>query len=663
MPTQWSTAPVELGGGLITNISPLQQGIKAPGSARSLINFEPSIEGGYRRILGYSKYDEAYVPPYGDNYVQGSGQSGTTLVVGNMHTTPQEGDTFTIAGVSGTYEIDSVSHNAVNNTSTITLTAALDSSPADKAAVTFTNKTSLIEGIIYFKQKALAYRTDTLWESSGSGWSVVSKPTYGTVLVNGGSQTGTSLTVDGLTAAPQAGDTFTIAGVELVYTVTADATVSSGAATLTISPALDTSPADNAALTFLASDRTAGNKHRFARYNYLGESRIVGVDGTNAPFTYNGTIFRVLNDAPADVVGAGHVAEFKQHLFFAKGNTLVFTAPYKDDDFSPANGGGVITVPHTITGLIVFREQLIIFSTSKIHRLVGNTISDFQLQPISLDIGCIQEDTIQEVGGDVAFLGPDGVRLLGATDRIGDFGLAVASRPIQSETNNLVNNNTSFASCVVRTKSQYRLFGYRSTLTAGVAPGIIGTQFSDQSAQNMQWSETRGFLVYVADSIYSNADAQEIIIFANKDGFVYRMESENSFDGANIKAFFYTPYFSFGDPRMRKTFYKLTTFLDPEGSISGSVTPKLDFDETSSLQPEPLIQPQPVTFDNEADAASFYGSATYGSASFGGNLQYVFVNQLIGSGFTFSLQYEFDSTDPPFSLDAITIELAGNDRQ
>lgn len=663
MPTQWSTAPVELGGGLITNISPLQQGIKAPGSARSLINFEPSIEGGYRRILGYSKYDEAYVPPYGDNYVHGSGQSGTTLVVGNMHTTPQEGDTFTIAGVSGTYEIDSVSHNAVNNTSTITLTAALDSSPSDKAAVTFTNKTSLIEGIIYFKQKALAYRTDTLWESNGSGWSVVSKPSYGTVLVNGGSQTGTSLTVDGLTAAPQAGDTFTIAGVELVYTVTADATVSSGAATLTISPALDTSPADNASITFLSCDRTLGNKHRFARYNYLGESRIVGVDGTNAPFTYNGTTFRVLNDAPADVVGAGHVAEFKQHLFFAKGNTLVFTAPYKDDDFSPANGGGVITVPHTITGLIVFREQLIIFSTSKIHRLVGNTISDFQLQPISLDIGCIQEDTIQEVGGDVAFLGPDGVRLLGATDRIGDFGLAVASRPIQSETNNLVNNNTSFASCVVRTKSQYRLFGYRSTLTAGVAPGIIGTQFSDQSAQNMQWSETRGFLVYVADSIYSNADAQEIIIFANKDGFVYRMESENSFDGANIKAFFYTPYFSFGDPRMRKTFYKLTTFLDPEGSISGSVTPKLDFDETSSLQPEPLIQPQPVTFDNEADAASFYGSATYGSASFGGNLQYVFVNQLIGSGFTFSLQYEFDSTDPPFSLDAITIELAGNDRQ
>lgn len=663
MPTQWSTAPVEFGGGLITNISPLQQGIKAPGSARSLINFEPSIEGGYRRILGYSKYDDSYIQPYGQNFVQGSGQTGTTLVVGNMHTTPVVEDTFTVAGVTGTYEITAVSHNAVENTATLTLNIALASSPADKAAVTFTNKTLLIEGVVYFKQKAVAYRTDTIWESEGSGWSVVSKPSYGTVLIAGGSQTGTSLVVDGLTSAPQQGDTFSIAGVELIYTVTADATVSSGSATLAISPALASSPADNAAITFLSSDRTGGNKHRFARYNFTGESRILGVDGVNVPFKYNGTTFTELNSTPSDVIGAAHISEFKQHIFFAKGNTLTFTAPYTDDDFSAANGAGVITIPHTITGLIVFREQLIIFSTSKIHRLVGNTVSDFQLQPISLDIGCIHEDTIQEVGGDVAFLGPDGVRLLSATDRIGDFGLAVASRPIQSETNTLVNNNTDFASCIIRSKSQYRLFGYRSTLTQATAPGILATQFVDQSAQNMQWAETRGFLVYVADSVYSNADADEVILFANRDGYIYQMESENSFDGANISALFYTPYFSFGDPRVRKTFYKLTTFLDPEGSISGSVTPKLDFDETSSLQPEPLIQPQPVLFDNEVDAAAFYGSARYGSASFGGNLQYVFINQLIGSGFTFSLQYQFDSTDPPFSLDAIAIELSSNDRQ
>ena len=57
MPDRWQTFPVEFTGGLVTNISPLQQGTNAPGTATVLRNFEPSIEGGYRRIKGFAKYD------------------------------------------------------------------------------------------------------------------------------------------------------------------------------------------------------------------------------------------------------------------------------------------------------------------------------------------------------------------------------------------------------------------------------------------------------------------------------------------------------------------------------------------------------------------------------------------------------------------------------
>jgi hypothetical protein len=657
MPTQWQTFPVEMRGGLITNVSPLQQGINFPGSARSLINFEPSIEGGYRRIEGFNKFDENHVPPYGEPLVQGSGQTGTTLILANIFAEPQDGDTLTIAGVTGTYTISAVTFSTSNKTATLTLTTSLDSSPADKAVVTFSNRTDLIEGIVYFKQKSVVYRNADIWESSGTGWSRINTPSYGTVLVDGGSQTGTTLNVDGLTATPQIGDTFTVAGIEKVYTITNAVTLVGGDAALTINPALATSPADNAAVTFLSTDRSAGGKHRFVRYNFFGAARIMGVDGTNAPFKYDGTTFTVLDAAPSDVVGADHVAEFKSHLFFAKGNQLSFTAPYTDTDFSAANGAGVITIPHTITGLIVFREQLIIFSTSKIHRLVGNTIADFTLQPISLDIGCVREDTIQEVGGDIAFLGPDGVRLLSATDRIGDFGLAVASRPIQSEANRVVSANTSFASCVIRSKNQYRMFGFSGSATQDSAAGLLATQFADQTAQGMAWSETRGILVYVVDSVYSNEASGEVIVFANRDGYVYRMESGNSFDGSPITAFYSTPFFSVLDPRVRKTFYKLTTYVDPEGSITGAVTPKLDFDEPN------LAQPAPIGLTNTTGVAAFYGVSTFGSGVYGGKLRYAFTSQLVGSGFTFSLQYTFESTDPPFSLDAVTIEFASNDRQ
>ena len=107
--------------------------------------------------------------------------------------------------------------------------------------------------------------------------------------------------------------------------------------------------------------------------------------------------------------------------------------------------------------MIVFREQLIIFSERSVKRLVGNTIADFQLQPITLDTGCTETDTIQEIGGDILYLGPDGIRSLSATEKIGDFNLAVASKVIQDDVTDFVTAHTSFSSVVIRPKSQYRL--------------------------------------------------------------------------------------------------------------------------------------------------------------------------------------------------------------
>lgn len=650
MPTAWETFPVEIKGGLITNISPLQQGILAPGSARILINFEPSIEGGYRRIKGYNKFEADYTPPYGEPVVQGSGQTGTSLLIANIGLAPQNGETFTLGG--DTYTISGVVFSGSNKTATLTITPTLVASPADKASLTFANNNSLIKALVYYQQEAIVYRGADLWASDTTGWTKISKPSYGPVLVNGGSQTGTSLIVDGFTSDPQAGDTFSIAGVEKVYTVQ-----SFTGSTITITPTLASSPADNAVLTFLSVDRSLAGVHRFSRYNFTGTSRIIVVDGVKRPFKYSGTVFTVLTGAPSDVVGASHVSDFKNHIFFAKGNTLTFTAPYTDDNFSVADGAGSITVPHTITGLIVFREQLIVFSTNTIHRLVGNTISDFQLQPISQEIGCVRTDTIQEVGGDVAFLGPDGVRLLSATDRIGDFGFAVASRSIQSEVNALVSGNNSFASCVIRGKNQYRLFGYSESRTRSASVGVLATQFADQTAQGMAWAETRGIQVYVADSIYSNADNKEVILFANKDGYVYKMETGNSFDEMNIPAIYHTPFFAITDPRVRKTFYRLTTYVDPEGSLGGSVTPRLNFDDVGTIQPAEIIFATNIAF------GSLYGVSVYGVGTFSGKLKSTLAEQLVGSGFTLSLQYNFDGTNPSFSLDALAIEYQNNDRQ
>jgi len=659
MADRWITYPFEFRGGLITNLSPLQHGIQLPGSARILRNFEPSIEGGYRRIEGFDKYDSSIVPAYGDVKVHGSGQTGSTLIIGNLMFSPVETDTFTIAGVTGTYTIGTggVSYNSATKRATLTLTTSLASSPADQAVITFTSGTGTIQGVAAWTAKVIVARNNSLYRSTGSGWTKISNPAYGTVLVNGAGQTGSSLVVDGLTGKPKTGDTFSIAGVALIYTVTADATVTSGGATLAISPALASSPADNAAITFLSASRDAATKYRFEKYRISTTEKVCGVDSINVPFLYDGTSFVELHDAPADVVGAEHVVWFKNQLFFAKGDKLTFTSPYTDSDFNPANGSGIISVGNAITGLIVFREQLIIFSQQKISRLVGNTLSDFVLQPITLNIGCVDTDTIQEVGSDIMFLGPDGLRLLGATDKVGDFSIAVVSKPIQSEMTAFTGSSTSFSSVVIREKSQYRIFGYNGNVTTQNAVGVLGTQTIGDQTGALSWAELRGIKAYVADSDYYGR--VETAVFSNTDGYVYEMEQGNSFDGANIIATFSTPFVPMEDPRIRKAFYKLFLYTDPLGSVTTSVNLKLDFDD------EGVIQPDTITLSNQTGAVGFYGSstATYGTVRYGTKLKKLFQTQVVGSGFTVSLQFVSESTDPAFSLDAATLEYSTYDRR
>ena len=655
----WQTYPVEFRGGLITNLSPLQQGTNAPGSARILRNFEPSVEGGYRRIEGYDKYDSAIIPPYGAPVVHGASQTGTTLIIGAIHTTPVAGDTLEITGVSGTYTIASggVTYDATNNRATLTLTTTLASSPANAAAVTFKTTTSnyLAIGVASWEDSAIICKNADIFKSGGSGFTKINVPNYGTPLVNGGSQTGGTLAIDGLNSAPQAGDVFKVAGIDLVYTVTANATVSSGGATININPNLASSPADNAVITFLSTSRESASRTRFAKYNFNGTEKIAIVDGLNEPALYDNTTFTALTSAPTDVIGATFVAEVKNHLFFAKGSTVTFTAPFSDSDFSAANGSGNINVGGTVTALAVFRQQLIIFTESSIHQLTGNTIADFTLQPITVDIGCIDSDTVQEIAGDIMFLGPDGLRLLSGTDRIGDFGLASVSKAIQSTMTGFVSANTSFSSCVIREKSQYRLFGFNNNITQENAQGILATQFAPQGGEGMAWAETRGIRAHVADSNYNQN--VEVVLFANDDGYLYQMESGNSFDGSNIRTTFATPHLPVSDPRRRKTFYKLFLYTDPQGSVGFDVSLKLDFDSQGTFQPSP------ISIQNTQGTVGFFGTGTFGTTRFGTKLLKLFQTQVVGSGFTVSFQFSSNDTNPPYSIDALTVEYGINDRR
>ena len=415
------------------------------------------------------------------------------------------------------------------------------------------------------------------------------------------------------------------------------------------------------------SSSTNTLKARYASFNFTQEDKTIFVDSKSFPIIYNSsgnTTVSLTSSNSSDVQGAENVAVFKNHAFYSKGSKIFFTAPNTVDDFATGNGAGTLNIGFDVTGMIGFREQLIIFTTDTIKKLVGNTSSDFRLEPITDRIGCINPDSIQEFGGDIAYLSPDGIRLLSATDRIGDLALDIASDPIYKDANEFISQTDVFCSVLVRGKSQYRLFAYIPTVQAGSASGLIATKFIAQGGSGIAWSTTKGLKVNVADSTYSGA--QESIMFGNDDGFCYRMDSGNSFDGSSIESIYESPFMPITDPQIRKTMYKLTLYAQPTGTMNVDINFKIDFDAGNDPS---VIQPPTITVSSASAGGgiSLFGASTsiYGGAgvTYGGVLDQIYKENLVGSFKTIAMRITDNSTNPTFTLDTAVLEYRQHDRQ
>ena len=627
MATQWQTFPIEFKGGLISNMSLLQQGTNAVGSAQTLTNFEVNKEGGYSKILGYSKFSSTQVP--GSDEILGLKVIASTRMIA-----ARKIDNDAIANVF----LDQ-SHTTVATTNA-NLNATFDSS-----AGTLTNA-----------------GTQAAFAISGNAYAVDSK-----IKVN--SQTNTA--ENGIYKVTTAGDGSTnwvLTRLTTFAFTTGD--VSKTAYYIGTGTTWTPMVASNGSTVAAVSNNTNGLKIKHAEFNFDGEDKVVFVDGKSYPaiYTQQGNFTAFLSSSSTninnDVVGADNVVIFKRTAFYSKGNTIFFTAPFTVDNFSVADGAGSISLSHDITGMAVFREQLIIFTSDTISRLTGNTSADFQLTPITEKIGCIDKDTIQEVGGDIMYLSPDGIRQLGATDRIGDFALDVASDKIKETASDFLRGESQFCSHILRGKSQYRIFTYVGSRTEGNSEGLIATKINTQGSAGIEWSTVKGIKAFVADSVYEGST--ETIAFANNDGYVYKGESGSTFDGSAIDSIFQSAFMPISDPQIRKTFYKAVWFIDPLGSIDLDFNLKFDFESNTRNN---VIQPDTINLVTTSGGVSFFGQGgLFGTtsppaASFGSTIEKIYPVNVIGSGMTVSLRIQDNTTNPSFTLDTAILEYKQNDRQ
>ena len=398
--------------------------------------------------------------------------------------------------------------------------------------------------------------------------------------------------------------------------------------------------------------RTPGGKHYFTKYDYTGTRRIIGVDGKNNPFRWDGSTYTLLN-ASGSPANAAYVAEYKRHIFYsgysANTGAITFSVPLDETSFAAADGAGEIVVGDTVVALRKFREQLIIFCNNSIFKLVGDSKFNFELLPITFDIGCAAPDTIQEIGGDLYFLGPDGIRTIAGTEKIGDVELASVSKKIQDLTPNIIStSNANITSVSIPSKSQYRLFYSNDGDAVADALGVIGgIKRSAERGDFWEWGELKGIKVFCADNDFISN--QERVVHGAFDGFVYEQELGNDFGGTAIEATLQTAYNHFDDPSKRKTIYKATIFYQAEGTISLDVFLIYDYDDGAKLQPANF------TIATGGSTTS-YGAAVYGTDAYGSAEIPRAAQTTIGSGYQVSLKFITSDSNPAHTIQGFVLE-------
>lgn len=601
MPTQGASITVQGGLDLVSSSHAL---FRTPGAATVLQNFESSTTGGYRRISGYTKW------------------GGSSAVIPS--------------GIS----------------------------------------TDTIHGITNYANGVLVAQSDDLYFSTtGTSYVQINKDTFtagpGTVSISNGSPTVTGTSTTFLTSFVVNDDIKIDGNFYKVLSITSDTV-------LTLDTNADTSSTQNGLAYYIGGidsgslagattiPRTNQSNVQFVNFESTGgqNGTIYGVDGQNRIFEFfldDNSKYHFEEIHRSSPVGCSLIERYAERIIVAgqtsNPSTVYYSTRLKPYDFAGASAGS-IDVGDIVVGIKVFRNSLIIFCKNSIYELT-NLDSTPIIKSVTKNIGCVSGNSIQEIGGDLIFLAPDGLRTVAGTARIDDVELGSISRKILPLINNILNNfgNYTVSSMVIRERSQYRLFYYQSGQADSGQQGIIGTfKYNAEGIPAFEWSETKGLPVTVCTSNL-NSSGTEVIFHADESGYIYQHDTGNSFDGSNVLAEFQTPDMDYGDNGLRKSLYKIKANIEPEG-VQNDLNLRIRYDFESGEVP----QPGNFAVGNLSSAALF-GTAIFGQAQFGATTLPSKSILVTGSGFSNNFKFFSDDTNAPYSVNGMFVSFIGGGRR
>ena len=415
--------------------------------------------------------------------------------------------------------------------------------------------------------------------------------------------------------------------------------------------------------------RTGQGQISFALYEAATDNygTLVIADGANKPYFFRmeGTganvNTRTFFGGEIAVNSTKHVKYITMHdnHLIAAGvednlNTVYYSVNNDIDDFS-SSGSGAIVISDQIVGIRGFREDLFIFCENSIYKLINiNNTSTIAVVPVAENVGCMSGYSIQEIGGDLIFLAPDGLRTIAGTARIGDVELGTISKAIQPLLTTLASTINQFvvSSVVIRDKSQYRLFYSATNANELQQRGIIGTL----RPNGFEWSETRGLEVTEIGSAF-NENGVEEYYHGSTSGYIYTHNSGDSFDGTNILARYATPDYDYGDLGTLKTLHYIKVSAAAEGVVEPNVQVKFDYGNLDTPQPS-------SRFDlGIINPPSIFGEGAFAATVFGGSNNPLIRVPLQGSGHSNNFTFISDDTKPSYTINGLYVDYIPSGRR
>jgi len=338
-------------------------------------------------------------------------------------------------------------------------------------------------------------------------------------------------------------------------------------------------------------------------------------------------------------------------------NTVYYSVYNDPTDFGTGGGtgAGAVTISDQIQGIKGFREDLIVFAENSIHKLINiNDRDNIRIDPITENVGCLSGYSIQEIGGDLLFLAPDGFRTVAGTARIGDVELGTISKAIQPTVTEIAKRIAEFriTSLVIREKSQYRLFYTKIGTARAVQDGIIGTL----RPNGFEWSETRGIEVTDINSNFNN-EGTEVYYHGDTTGYVYVHDSGNDFDGSEILARYSTPDYDYGDFGTLKTLHFIKVSISNEGIVEPNLRYQFDYGDPNTAQFTSSISLGTI------NPASIFGEAVFGLNTFGAVSSPLIRLPLQGSGHSNSFTFQTQDTKSPYTVNGFYIDYIPSGRR